>query len=134
MNLETRRAYVTVRVAKARDDLATAQDMLKVERWRGAVNRAYYTIFHVASAGLKWLEIERKKHSAVQSAFSEFLIKPGLIEAEYSPIYKNAREWREDQDYSDEAKFLDGPTATQIVRDAERFLTRLESTWGRKRQ
>ena len=126
MDLATRRAVIRVRLDKAHDDLTTAQANLGLSLWRGAVNRAYYSIFHVSSAALLWLNVDRRKHSAIQSSFSEFLIKPGLIEAEYGRIYKSAREWREDQDYSDEAKSLDEAMAAKIVRDAERFLGRLE--------
>lgn len=126
MDLGTKRTYISIRVAKAREDLATAQEMLQVARWRGAVNRAYYAVFHIASAVLLWLDIERSKHSGVQAAFNQFLVKPGLIEVEYSQIYKDARDWREEQDYRDLARPLDQATTTQIVRDAERFVARLE--------
>jgi len=100
--------------------------MLQVARWRGAVNRAYYAIFHITSATLLWLDIERSKHSGVQAAFNQFLVKPGLIEIQYGQIYKDARDWREEQDYKDLVRPLDETTTTQIVLDAERFVTRLE--------
>jgi len=127
MDIATKRTVIRVRLDRARDDLETASELLKVSRWRGAVNRAYYTVFHVASAALLWLDIERSRHAGVQAAFNEFLIKPGLIEIEYGRIYRTAREWREDQDYSIAARQLDEMTAVQIVHDAERFVTRLES-------
>jgi uncharacterized protein (UPF0332 family) len=82
MDLATKRTYIRVRLDKAIDDLGTAGDLLKVARWRGAINRAYYAIFHTASAALLWLEIERVKHSAVQASFNEQFIKSGLIEVD----------------------------------------------------
>jgi len=105
--------------------MATAQEMLKVARWRGAVNRAYYAVF-IASAALLWLDVERSKHSGVQAAFNKFLIKPGFIEAEYGQIYKEARDWREEQDYKDLVRPMDEALTTQVVQDAERFVARLE--------
>ncbi len=126
MDITTKRALVRVRIEKAHDDLATANDLLRMQHWRGAVNRAYYTIFHFASAALVWNDIQRAKHSGTQSAFGEFLVKPGLIEREYADIYAEARDWREEQDYKDFAQTLDEATAKQIVQDAERFVTRLE--------
>ena len=54
MDLATKRAYIRVRLDKAHDDLDTAHSMLLVTRLRGAVNRAYYAIFHVTSAALLW--------------------------------------------------------------------------------
>jgi uncharacterized protein len=126
MDDATKRTVIHVRLDKAHDDLGMARELLKVRGWRGAVNRAYYTIFHVATAALLWLDVERVRHSAVQASFNEFLVKPGLIEVEYGRLYRTAREWREEQDYSDVARALDEPTATQIVNDAERFVVRLE--------
>jgi uncharacterized protein (UPF0332 family) len=126
MDLATKRTVIRLRLDKAHEDLDTARELLASRRWRAAVNRAYYTVFHVASATLLWLEVERVKHSAVQAAFNEFLVKPGLIEVEYGHIYRNAREWREEQDYSDVARQLDEPTAALIVHDAGRFVARLE--------
>jgi len=126
MDIETKRTVIRLRLDKAHEDLETARELLQSRRWRAAVNRAYYTIFHVASAALLWLEVERAKHSAVQAALNEFLVKPGLIEADYARLYRNAREWREEQDYSDVAKSLDEATTIQIAHDAERFVARLE--------
>lgn len=126
MELDAKHAVIRVRLDKAHDDLRTAREMLRVQGWRGAVNRAYYTVFHVASAALLWRDIERAKHSGVMSAFGEFLVKPGLVEPEYARIYADAREWREEQDYSDAARRLNESTATPIVNSAERFVARLE--------
>jgi uncharacterized protein (UPF0332 family) len=126
MDIETKRTYIGIRVAKAQEDLATAQEMLRLEHWRGAINRAYYAIFHTTSAALLWLDIERSKHSGIQAAFNQFLVKPGMIEDEYSQIYKETRDWRDEQDYKDLVRPLDQATTTQIVYDAERFVTRLE--------
>lgn len=126
MDLATKQAYIQTRLDKARDDLATAQDDLAQNHLRGAVNRAYYAIFHTASAALLWHDIERSKHSGIQAAFNESLVKPGLIEADYGRLYKDAREWREEQDYSDQVRPLNQIIATQIVNDSGRFLSRLE--------
>jgi uncharacterized protein (UPF0332 family) len=121
-----RRTYIRARLAKAQDDLVTARDDLVHGHLRGAVNRAYYTIFHIASAALLWFDIERAKHSGTQAAFNEFLVKPGKIEPEYGEIYTKARKTREEQDYDLRAVPLAAHDAEQIVHDAERFVARLE--------
>jgi uncharacterized protein (UPF0332 family) len=126
VDLETKRAYIRVRLMKAHEDLVAARDNLALGHRRVAVNRAYYAVFHSASAALLWLDVERAKHSGVQSAFNRFLIKPGLIEEEYGQIYRVARIWREEQDYSYQSRPLDQPSAAQIVGEAERFVARLE--------
>ena len=84
---------------KAHDDLETAEINLAAAKHRGAVNRAYYSIFHATEAVLLWHNIERSKHSGVESAFAAKLVKPKLIESEYFDIFRASRELREDQDY-----------------------------------
>jgi uncharacterized protein (UPF0332 family) len=67
--------------------------------WRGAVNRAYYAVFHAASAALLQPDIERARHAGVQAAFGAFLVRPGRIELGFGQIYSRVRQAREIQDY-----------------------------------
>ncbi len=126
MDIETKRTIALVRLEKAKEDLASANALIQIKHWRGAVNRAYYAVFHLTTAVLLWSDIERSKHSAVQSALHQFLIKPGKLEAEFGIIFNSSRSWREDQDYSDLPKLLNENLAEQIIADAERFVIRLE--------
>ena len=126
MDDATKRAYIRTRLSKAREDLAAARSLLTLGYLRVAVNRAYYTIFHTASAALLWIGVERSRHLGVQSAFGEFLVKSGSIEPEFGRLYAKAREAREEQDYDLEAAPLTLQDAAQIVDDAERFVNRIE--------
>lgn len=109
----------------AAEALGDARLLLTEARHRAAVSRAYYAIFYAASAVLLSQGLKRSKHAGVQAAFSEFFVKPGLIETEYARIYKNARESRELGDY--ELLFTPGAdVAEQLVADAERFVARME--------
>ena len=122
---EDTRIIIAVRLEKAREDIATAHDLIALKRLRGAVNRAYYAIYHLATAVLLTQDIERSKHSGVQAAFGYYLVKPGLIEPEYGRILTSARKARETSDYADRIE-LDGETAQRIVTDADRFVVRME--------
>jgi uncharacterized protein (UPF0332 family) len=122
----TKPTYIAAHLERARDALATARDNLAHGHWRGAVNRAYYAVFHAASAVLLWLDIERARHAGVQAAFGEFLIKSGLIEAEFGRIYNRVRQLREMQDYDLQAATLTAEETARLVRDAAHFVTRLE--------
>jgi len=126
MDEETRRIIVGVRLEKCREDLQAARELLKLGFLRAAVNRAYYGVFHITSAALLTLDIERSKHSGVQSAFSQYLVTPGHIEPEYSRIYGRARRLREDYDYADELRDLDEKIAADLLADADRFVARME--------
>jgi uncharacterized protein (UPF0332 family) len=86
----TKRDYINTRLARARDDLITARDDLQHGHWRGATNRAYYAVFHTASAVLLWHDIERARHSGIQAAFNEFFVKSGILEPKYGRIYSRA--------------------------------------------
>ncbi len=63
---------------------------------------------------------------SIESAFSEFLVKPGRVEPEYGEIYRRARRFREDQEYSDDFERLDALQTEQILSDAEHFAARME--------
>jgi uncharacterized protein (UPF0332 family) len=82
-------------------------------------------VFYVASAALFSQSVQRAKHSGVESAFAEFLVKPGHIEIEFSRLYQKARRQREEADYAEDAD-VDETTARQTLADAERFVDRLE--------
>ena len=79
----------------------------------------------MASAALFSQSVQRAKHSGVESAFSQYLVKPGDIEPEFSRLYQRARRQREEADYADEPN-VDETTARQTLADAERFVDRLE--------
>ena len=122
----TKRTYIRLHLERVQDDLSIARDNLKFDHYRGAANRAYYTIFHAASAALLWLGIERSRHSGIQSAFSQFLVKSGPVEPEYSKIYTKAQKLREKQDYNLTADSLSKEEIQQLVDEAGQFLFRIE--------
>jgi uncharacterized protein (UPF0332 family) len=103
------RAYARLRLERAREELETVHEMIAHNHFRAAVSRSYYAIFYMASAALFTRSIQRSKHSGVESAFSEFLVKPGRIEAEFAAIYQQVRRRRENADYDD--SFVDEMTA-----------------------
>nr|HID14926.1 HEPN domain-containing protein [Anaerolineae bacterium] len=121
----THEDYLKERLNRAHEDIADAHRSLDVGSYRLALNRAYYAVFHIATATLALLGQERRRHSAVESAFHQYLIKPGFIEPEYGRLYREARQWRERADYRFDVVF-DEKTAREIVNGAERLIARLE--------
>ena len=79
----------------------------------------------MASAALFSQGIQRSKHSGIEAAFSQFLVKSGQIEPEFSRFYQQARRQWEAADYADIVD-VDEATAQQTVENAERFVDRLE--------
>ena len=123
------RDYVRLRLEHAREELATAGENVAHGHYRAAVSRAYYAVFYMASAALFSQSIQRAKHSGVESAFAEFLVRPGHVEPEFSRLYQKARRQREEADYADDTD-VDEATARQTLADAARFVDRLERFLG----
>jgi uncharacterized protein (UPF0332 family) len=122
--MDDRPAQLGQWMALAEQALNTAQANLDARDLRATVNRAYYAVFYSASAVLLTEGIERRKHSGVISAFREYLIKPGLIEAEYSNIYGEAMVIREDADYAVQIP-VDAEMAETALKQAYRFVQRM---------
>lgn len=119
------RAYARIRLERAREELETARQNIEQGHYRAAVSRAYYAIFYMASAALFTKSVIRSKHSAVEAAFSQYLVKSGDIEPQFSRLYQATRRQREEADYATELN-IDESVALQIVSDAETFVNRLE--------
>ncbi len=122
---EATRILVNVRVESADEDLETAKELLKLNRYRAAVNRAYYAIFSTTNAVLLSKQIERSKHSGVEAAFIQNFIKTGIFRIEFGKMFNYIRKKREECDYSSKIK-IDRETAEKIVEDAEKFTRRMK--------
>jgi uncharacterized protein (UPF0332 family) len=61
----------------------------------------------------------------VESAFSEYLVKPGHVEVEFGRLYQKARRQREEADYAEDV-IVDEAIARQTLADAGQFTDRLE--------
>ena len=122
---EATRILIGIRLERGREDLAAVRLLIREGSYRIAISRAYYAIFVVAAAALVTLGVSRSKHSAVESAFGQYLVKPGYLEPEYHAIYMKARDWREEADYSPTVTFTE-QDALAILAEAEEFVARME--------
>lgn len=113
-------------IERAHQSLTTAQANLEADDIAAAANRAYYTVYYLATAVLFVLDVVRAKHEGVIAAFGEYMVKPKRVEPEYSKILVRAFKLRLDADYSKEWKLLNPASAKQIVADAEKFVARME--------
>lgn len=122
---ENTKILVDVRIESADEDLETAKELLKLNRYRAAVNRAYYAIFSTTNAVLLSKQIERSKHSGVEAAFIQNFIKTGVFRIEFGKMFNYIRKKREECDYSSRIR-IDRETAEKIVEDAEKFIRRMK--------
>jgi len=126
MDRQARIDLIKLWLEKARDDLATAEDDLKLNHTRGVVNRSYYGIFHAATAALLWHGEERVKHSGVQSTFGELFITTGIFEPDLGRIYTRARKEREEVDYKPASPAPTPEQASTRLDESHRFVARIE--------
>ena len=126
MDGAAKRNYVRLRIARAHEDLANADSDLESGHLRGAVNRAYYAVFHTASAALLWLDVQRAKHSGVQATFNEHFVKTGRVEPALGQTFSKLRKLREEQDYDLDAAVLDEAGVQDMIDSAAAFVDGVE--------
>lgn len=81
--------------------LEDAKIMLANGRYKNALNRAYYSIFHGIRAVNALNGYDSSKHSGVIAHFNQEYVKTGIFTKEASKIIKKASESREKADYLD---------------------------------
>ena len=83
------------------EDITDAKIMYDNGRYKNALNRAYYSIFHAMKAVCALDGFDSSKHSGVISHFNQNYVKTDIFPKELSKIIKYASESREKADYLD---------------------------------
>jgi uncharacterized protein (UPF0332 family)/predicted nucleotidyltransferase len=119
---ETLKTYLDL----AHEGLRDARLLLDNGSYRGCLSRAYYGAFYAATAALYALNVIRSKHSGIRAALSEFLVQPGLVEADYREVFQELFKARNLSDYA--TQFApDRSDTARLLGDAERFVARMET-------
>ena len=110
----------------ARRHLESAENSLKESEHlfsggfhNGTIGRAYYAMFHAATAALLAQEIERTSHHAIISAFGEFITNPGLLDNKFHKYIIEAFILRNDCDYLAPFKAEESQAETTLQRARE---------------
>jgi uncharacterized protein (UPF0332 family) len=82
--------YLKEKVERGQEDLSEARALFEQRKYRLSPTRSYYAVFHIVSAALYVMGIERAKHSAVEAAFLQHLVKPGILETEHGETFRRA--------------------------------------------
>lgn len=83
------------------ENLEDAKLMFENERYKNALNRAYYSIFHAIRSVNTLNGFDSSKHSGVIAFFNQSYVKEGVFDKELSKIIKQAYDYREKADYLD---------------------------------
>ena len=118
--------YVIAEWQRAANSLGAAQVCWHSRFYADAVSRAYYAILHAAKAALLLQDVAAESHAAVKRLFGQHLVRPGLIEAEWSAILGQSLDLRIISDYDVERPFTE-VDAREACDRAEVFLARMRT-------
>ncbi|MEE0693367.1 MAG: HEPN domain-containing protein [Lachnospiraceae bacterium] len=114
------------RFQSAKEDLETAQMLMKDGRFKASLNRSYYAIFHGLRAVTALAEFDSSNHSGVISFFNRTYVKTGIFDKSISKLIDTAYRLREKADYQDFIIISKDQAAEQIEK-AENVLGMLET-------
>ena len=89
------------RYERSSEELENAKVMLETGKYKLALNRSYYSIFHGMRAVNVLDEFDSSKHSGVIAHFNQYHVKTGDFSKEASKIIRTSSEMREHADYED---------------------------------
>lgn len=93
--------------------------------YNGAVNRAYYAVFHAIKAVELLDNYDSKKHSGLIAHFRQEYIKTGIIDVKYSDIIQELSQFRNDSDYNILA-VITSSDAQEQYENAKEFVRMIE--------
>lgn len=114
------------RFETGQEALADARLMYENGRYKNALNRAYYAIFHAIRAVNALTGFDSSKHSGVIAYFNQNYVKTEVFPKELSKMIRLASENREKADYLDFFIASKEEAEKQIQR-AEAFLKVIEN-------
>ena len=97
---EERNTLVNLELKKAHEAYEDIEILMASERWSGAANRLYYSVFHAVNALFINDGIQAGRHKSSHSLFSMHYIKTGLLPIDYGRLYNNLQKLREKSDYN----------------------------------
>jgi len=119
------RDLIIVQIEKSKEKLEAAKVLLREGFIDDAISRAYYCMFHAASAVLLVEGITVDSHSALKTMFGLRFVKTGKIESKYGRWLNRLKDERENGDYDVFTSF-DHADAQESIKEAEEFLDEMK--------
>ena len=117
------------RIEQSKENLEEAEALFAINKFKGANNRAYYSIFHAIKAILALEQTDFKKHSSVIAYFNKEYISKNVFSRELGKRVNEARFFREKSDYVDfyivtkEESKMQIDTAKMMIENAEKYIS-----------
>jgi len=96
---------IQYRLEKSERTFLEAKALKSSQFWNGAVNRLYYTCYHIVSALLIKDGINASTHNGVRSQFFKFYVKTEKLDRKFSILYSDLMNKRQESDYDDFQEF-----------------------------
>jgi uncharacterized protein (UPF0332 family) len=101
--------------------IAEAELLLNASHPGAAVSRAYYAMFHAATAALLHQGIERYSHQGIISAFGQTFAKSGRLDPGLHRYLKEVFDLRQESDYQPKVRLIDAK-AQEVLGWAREFV------------
>ena len=121
-------SLVRYRLEQSKENFEEAEALFNINKYKGASNRAYYSIFHAIKAILALEQADFKKHSSVIVYFNKEYVSKNIFSRELGKRVNEARFFREKSDYVDfyiitkEECKEQIETAKLMIESAERYI------------
>lgn len=112
-------------IKKAEEKLAASKSLRDDGFLDDAISRAYYVMFHGASAALLAEGITVESHSALKDMFGLHLVLSGKVDKKYGRWLNMLKDERENGDYDIFTSF-DKEDADSAIKKAEEFFTAMK--------
>lgn len=99
------------RLEQAKENIEEAELLFNAKKFKGANNRAYYSIFHSIKAILSLEPIDFKRHKDVIAYFNKNYVRTDIFPKKIGHMIAEANSIRKDSDYDDE--FVVNPRTTE---------------------
>lgn len=109
------------RLEQAKENIEEAELLYNEKKYKGANNRAYYSIFHSIKAVLALEPIDFKRHKDVIAYFNKKYVHMEIFPKKIGHKIARASTIREDSDYDDEFVVKQEETEEQIETAKELF-------------
>jgi len=120
------RTEIEQHLARSEELISVAEDLFAGGHAADAVSRAYYAMFHAATAVLLRLNIERASHGALIAAFGEHVSKPGLMDRKFHRYLLDGFAARSQSDY-EPAPETSADEARETIDRAKEFLSAVKN-------
>lgn len=112
----------------AKQDVETAKQGLKEERWKWSTIQAYYAMFHAARALLFAKDLGERSHYCLRIALEYHYGENSRFPLELIEAFQTARMMRENADYEET---FSKSGAQKLVKIAEAFIARAKRSVGK---